>query len=164
MRSVERLREQIRTIRAISAGPEEQFFRIDTGISGWSPAEHLDHLIKVASAVVGRIRDADAAPGKRGISFAGRIILATGWIPRGKGRSPERMRGTRATPAAIEAALVELEESLGRVDAAMVASRRPTVPHPRFGGLTPSQGLRFVVIHNAHHLKIVDEILKGNRP
>ena len=163
MTSVERLREQIRSIRAIAANPEEDLFRVDSKISGWSPAEHLDHLIKVASAVVHRARDTSAAAEKRSISFIGRIILATGWIPRGKGRSPERMRGARATAAEIEAAVAKLEESLGRVDAAMMASEVPTIPHPRFGGLTPSQGLRFVIIHNIHHLKIVNEILRTKR-
>jgi DinB superfamily len=156
--SIVRLRAQLEQIRALIDTPD--LLDADAGISRWSPAEHLDHLIKVSSAIVGRVREENPPAEPRGISFLGQLILTCGWIPRGRGRSPARLHGARASPVELEAALTKLEKSVAAVMPEMLTPRTPTVPHPLFGGLTPSQGMRFVVIHNAHHLKIVRDILR----
>lgn len=129
-------------------------------ISRWSPAEHVDHTLKVALSVVNRLARPEPVDGS--ISLLGRAVLLVQWIPRGAGKSPARLYGARETPLVLETTLAKLEERLGGLSAAdLDASRTPTVPHPRFGGLTPRQALRFIAIHTDHHLKIVDEILRG---
>jgi hypothetical protein len=35
------------------------------------------------------------------------------------------------------------------------------LPHPYFGGLTPVQTLRFLVVHTGHHLRIVADIRRA---
>lgn len=160
MTSLARLRAQLEQIRALAQSPD--IFEANERISRWSVAEHLDHLIKVSGAIVRRVCEENPPVEPRGISFTGRVVLACGWMPRGVGKAPKHVYGARATPVELEAAATKLEKSIAAVVPAMLALRTPTVPHPRFGGLTPAQAMRFVVIHNAHHLKIVTEILRGN--
>ncbi|HUR83140.1 MAG TPA: DinB family protein [Thermoanaerobaculia bacterium] len=152
-----RIRGQFERIRALTG--DARLFTINEKISGWSSAEHLDHLLKVAKSVFDRLPSDEVLP--RGISFTGRCVLACRWIPRGVGKTPERLAGKQCTLEELEARFGRVSTALEALDTAAVdAARNPNVPHPRFGGLTPSQALRFVTIHNAHHLKIVGDILR----
>src|SRR5215213_90841 len=75
--------------------------------------------------------------------LVGRLVLLLGWIPRGRGKSPSRLIGTRADGAEIEAALLRLEQELDALPAdGLHGSRGKIVPHPLFGALTPPQALR----------------------
>jgi DinB superfamily len=154
--SLARIREQLLRMRAIVQSP--RLLDAKQSISNWSPAEHIDHSVKVALSIVNRLTKPE--PVERPLSFLGRAVLYCNWIPRGRGRSPAKLHGARETPLVLETALTKLEERLASVSAADVdAARMPVVPHPRFGGLTPQQALRFLAIHTEHHLKIVAEIL-----
>jgi hypothetical protein len=147
-------------MRGLAALPEARLFA-ETPISQWSPAEHLDHTIKVSRAIAGVIADSAAPVQPTRMSFAGKLVLTFGWIPRGRGKAPERLRGTRATAEQLVTALDRLLATLGDLAAGDLAARTTaTVPHPRFGAMTPSEGLRFAVVHNAHHLRIVRDVLK----
>jgi DinB superfamily len=159
-RSISRVRTQLARMRELAARPDGELFAA-APCSGWSPSEHIDHSIRVCASIVLRILDAEAPRGERGLSAAGRIILLLGRIPRGRGKSPERVRGLRQTRDELHASLDKLEGKLALLAADHLEERRgPIVPHPRFGGLIPSQALRFAAIHNDHHLRIVDDILK----
>ena len=153
-----RVRAQIERMRALARSPKLSMLR--ERVSAWSPAEHLDHLAKVTESVVLVLGDPDAPPRRRGINLVGRVVLLVGWIPRGIGKTPERLSGTRASADEIEAALARVSAAFDALPFDRLGtSRVPVVRHPRFGGLTPPQALRFLAVHNAHHLKIVDDIL-----
>lgn len=160
---VQRLRTQAAEMRALASLPEAQLFaRWEK--SAWTPSEHLDHSLKVAVAVVRTLLRADAQRGRR-ISALGRLILFLGWIPRGRGKAPERLSGARASSVELLATLDHHEAQLAQLEASHLASARgPIVPHPYFGGLTPPQALRFVAIHTHHHLKIVADVLRRGVP
>ena len=148
-------------MRALADSGESRLFTV-AQCSGWCPSEHLDHIVKVSTSVVNRLLQLDA-PATPGISLLGRVILAIGRIPRGKGKSPERVRGTRVSSAELHASLIKLEEKLDLLSGVHLAEKRGAiVPHPRFGGLRPGQALRFTAIHNDHHLRIIRDILKGS--
>lgn len=156
--SLERVREQLRHMRALADSPR---ITAVAACSAWTPAEHLDHSVKVAASIVNRLLDLEAPRGDRPVSALGRIILALGRIPRGRGKAPERLRGARATAAELHAGLTKLEGKIDELDASHLADTRGAiVPHPRFGGLRPSQALRFAAVHNDHHLRIIADILR----
>ena len=161
MKSIARIQQQLGRIRALAAQP--QLFDVCPDVSNWCIGEHLDHILKVSTSVISRVRETNPPAEKRGISLLGRAILTIGGIPRGKGRSPARLVGTRVPASDLEASLAKLESAIAGITPEMIALQSPTVPHPIFRGLTPAQALRFVVIHNAHHLKIVDELLDARR-
>jgi hypothetical protein len=130
-------------------------------VSAWCLAEQIDHVTKVTASVVEVLADANAPPLSRGLNFVGRLLLLSGWIPRGVGKSPRRLTGTPVPTPDLDAALARLVAAFDALPFERLrASRVPIVRHPKFGGLTPPQALRFLVVHTKHHLKIVDEILR----
>lgn len=160
-RILTRLNAQVDELRRRSSLGDAELAK-SCGVSGWTPAEHLDHLIKVSSSIVRRLLDLEAVPLPSGINPVGRLILFLGRIPRGKGKAPERLRGTKVTAAELLASLDRLRADVERLqDAHLSRKRGPVVPHPRFGGLTAAQAIDFTVLHNRHHLQIIDDILKA---
>lgn len=159
-RSVARIRGQAAQMRRIFAEAEGDLASRPVPRSAWCAAEHFDHTIKVAHSILALLAKPEIAAMPTGINLIGRVVLAVGWIPRGRGKSPERLRGAAVTMDELEAKLAGLEaviESVaGRTDA---PSNIPIVRHPLFGGLTHNQALRFVAIHTHHHLKIVETCL-----
>jgi hypothetical protein len=153
------LQEQVAEMRRLSALPDTQLFAT-CDVSHWTPSEHLDHSVKVMASVVRRLLKLDAERG-RPLSAVGRLILLFGWIPRGRGKSPERLRGARVTREELFTALDALAGYLALLQAShLERGRGPIVPHPIFGGLTPPQAVRFAAIHTHHHLKIVADMLR----
>lgn len=154
--SVQQMSTQFARMRALASGPQEQLWLTISNVSAWCPAEHLDHLTKASSSIFRRLLDGGAAPPRHAINLIGRLVLTLGWIPRGRGKTPERLSGTRANCAALLASIDEMESLARQLDpGALTPVRTPVVPHPKFGGLTPAQALRFVAIHNEHHLRII---------
>jgi hypothetical protein len=157
--NLDSIRTQLERMRTLTRSAELSTCR--ERVSGWCPAEHLDHLVKVTESVVGVLGDPDARPLPKSINAIGRLVLRLGWIPRGIGKSPKRLTGTRAPATDLEAAVARLAQAFDALPfAALRASRVPIVRHPVFGGLNPPQALRFLEVHNAHHLKIVADILE----
>lgn len=152
-----RLKSQFARMRSLVASGDEGLLVTCDAVSGWCPAEHVDHLAKVSTSIFDRILSKGVIDNPKPLSFIGRLILLIGWIPRGKGRSPEKLHGKRADHATLLASLSAAEALLARLDGFPLGNA-PSVPHPRFGGLTPAQALRFVEVHNEHHLKIVRDI------
>ena len=156
--SLERVRAQLREMRALADSPQ---LLAEAHCSAWTPAEHLDHSVKVTASIINRLLDREAPRGDGGMSATGRIVLAVGRIPRGRGKSPERLRGARIGAAELHAGLTKLEGKIDELEASHLADTRGAiVPHPRFGDLRPSQALRFAAVHNDHHLRIIEDILR----
>ncbi len=134
-----------------------------TGISAWSIAEHLDHLALANRAITQGIEGMLAAPDQDeggDLNLIGRTVLLTGWIPRGKGQAPDFTRPRGALPADLRVELAEIQADVAGLEGRLstVAAARGRRAHPAFGGLRPLQWLRFVGIHNRHHLKIMRDI------
>lgn len=129
------------------------------GVSAWSVAEQIDHLVKVNQSIFAHLLTRTLATGKT-ISWAGRFVLLTGWIPRGKGTSPKKLRGATATAAELTAALEACRDTFRRLaeEPDPLLDPTPSLPHKMFGSLTAVEALRFVPIHTRHHLKIVEDI------
>jgi hypothetical protein len=150
--SLSRIREQSARIRAALltrdiAQPVER--------SAWCVAEHLDHTIKVTSSTMRVLLKPELPRLPNGINMIGRLVLLTGWIPRGRGKAPEKLRGAVCSAEDLKARLVELDELIDRIAAEPPRNGDPVVRHPFFGGLSFRQALRFLAIHTDHHLKIV---------
>ncbi len=141
-------------------------------VSAWSVGRHLEHLLLSDRRIVGWLegvgggggsgkRDRDADPGRRGPTLAGRLVLLTGFIPRGRGQAPDFTMPADMSRDALEngframrARVASLEP---RLDA--LAASRATLPHPSLGLFTAPRWLRFAAVHHAHHEKIIRSIL-----
>ena len=157
-RSIARLRAQSETMREIALSRGDRLRSACPVVSGWCPAEHVDHSVKVALAMLGQLLEpvpVDVRP----ISMLGHIVLLSGYIPRGKAKAPKRVRPVMASIEELIAGLDTLDAAIDRVaDPAWRGPEAPIVPHPYFGGLTSVQTLHFIGVHTHHHLKIIRDI------
>jgi hypothetical protein len=159
-RSRAAIRRQVDDMLAMPAKVGDALFVQRPGVSGWSAGEHLDHLAKVTGSVLRQLSKNEAVDVPP-ISVIGRVILTTGWIPRGKARSPEKLRAVVTTREELEKAFAELAAMIGAFPGETdLLSGRPLMKHPIFRGLDATQSLRFIEIHNAHHLKIARDVLR----
>jgi hypothetical protein len=161
--SIDRIEKQLVRIAATATLPEARLWEVLPHVSGWSVAQHLDHVIKVNASVANGLLSANLEPLPKGMNILGHVILTIGRIPRGRGRSPARMVGARVTGLEIDAALSSLERSLAKVKELDLAKPSPPViGHPRFRALTAPEALRFMAVNTDHHLRIIDDVLRAS--
>lgn len=134
-------------------------------ISGWSVTQHADHLTQADALILPRLERAlaDRPDGpRRRITLGGRIVLWTGYIPRGAGKAPPPTRAAaEPDPAVVRSRLARERDQVARLGEQLdLLAALPTgLDHPYFGRLDGGQWLRFLEIHHHHHAKIVREIL-----
>ncbi|HVT14609.1 MAG TPA: DinB family protein [Thermoanaerobaculia bacterium] len=132
-------------------------------VSGWSVADHLEHLVLVDRGVLNLLDGLLAGPPPppiAGINLAGRLVMLLGFIPRGAGRATTPLRPQGMTAEELRSRLAETAERVRRLGPRLAeiegaAGRRP---HLIFGGLTAAQWHRFLTVHHHHHLKIIRDI------
>lgn len=134
--------------------------QIALSVSTWSIGQHLDHAMRaqagIAATLDGSATIVDGPP----TTLLGRVLLAVGWIPRGRGRAPPY-----TVPQPVDAQALQSAFDAAITRHAALAAHLPDIAgdpsrsmHPVFGGLTRRQWLRFAFIHLRHHLKIVRDI------
>jgi len=166
VRSLDRVSEQLARLQALTA--DQVVFdarRLDC--SRWSVGRQLDHVERASRATFDRVdqllADPAAAPPQR-LTAVGRIVLISGWIPRGVGKAPRATRPDEAARdrvqlgAAFERLADRTEGYRARIEG--IAAGRSGARHPYFGLLGPAKWMRFTAVHQNHHLKIVGRILR----
>ena len=124
-------------------------------VSKWTVGKQLEHLLLSDESVLDRfdrLTDGREGPAPGGKTLIGRIILFTGFIPRGAGKAPEAVKPAGRDAADIEAGLrrlagrmAELTEQLQLLEEAGWRCR-----HPYFGALDVGEWMRFMDIHHRH--------------
>lgn len=159
-----RVLSQIDRLLAIAEDPGA-FPDARTDVSRWSPLLHAEHLARAGHGSLGQLDKALERDGGASLKPLGFLVLTLGWLPRGRGKSPEP-----AVPQGIEREPVaaELHTFRDRVEALEsrldeIAAGKGRAAHPFFGGLTPARWVRFLEVHHHHHLKIVEDIRRAWR-
>ncbi|MEO6259234.1 MAG: hypothetical protein ABIP63_02750, partial [Thermoanaerobaculia bacterium] len=112
-RQVQQLRALIDEIDGLARN-ESQFALRREAVSNWSVAEQLDHAVRVCSSILAGIHE----PGEtlpRRLNWIGRMVLATGYIPRGRGRSPKSMLPMPCSREELGTSVSEVRSLLARV-------------------------------------------------
>jgi hypothetical protein len=135
-------------------------------VSGWSVGRQLEHLLLsdrmilegMDGLLAGKLQSAGGGP-----SLLGRVVLWTGFIPRGRGRAPEGVVPAGMEAEAMAAGFREISDRLEALEPKLgeLAASRSTYRHPVLGCFNPYQWLEFVRIHHHHHGKIMGEIAKS---
>ena len=157
-------------------GDETLFGASDAELSKWSVGEQLSHVVLSLSRMGKYITTAvsDEALGETnsesetrgsGPNKMGRMILTTGFIPRGRGQAPKfvipKDRPDRT----------KILEDLNRAHATWTAlvdvgssiqASKTILPHHLLGDFTAAHWVRFAGVHTKHHLKIIFDILESN--
>lgn len=120
---------------------------------GW----HIDHSLKVINGVIEVLKNASTNQQPK-VKLMGSICILFRYIPRGRGKAPERV----LPPEIITKEDLEKQISLAKQNITMISNidSRATFEHLYFGVLSKNQTIRFLETHTKHHLKIIRDILK----
>jgi hypothetical protein len=157
---------QLALMAELAQGPALELAARAPAVSGWSVAEQLEHLVLVDRAVlkgVGRILDDPQPPAAPDVNLLGRVVLGTGFMPRGRARTNPAYHPAAMPQEALHAAILDVDRGLGEMAPRLGELERASgrSRHLRFGGLGGRQWLRFLAVHHHHHLKIVRDIRRA---
>jgi len=117
---------------------------------------HLEHCLKIVVAISDTLEQSNPNEYRPKFSFWKSIILWTGYMPRGRAKSPKPFNNLeKVNIAQLPELLTKAKLALAKLDSLPANS---FFKHPMFGHLNLSETKRFIFIHSNHHLKIVDEI------
>lgn len=161
-----RLLDSLARAKVVVAWPEDRLYVRDERISLWSPAQHLEHLSLVLVRVLRTIELLREGEDERILrqgrpSFAARMLLLTGWIPRGRGESPDEViPDPRPVRHRLQTTLADATLQAARLEpvAAGLAAVEGRFPHPALGAFDAAEWMRFLHVHTKHHLAIIEDI------
>jgi len=125
-------------------------------VSKWSIGMHIQHCAMVMNGVCRALNQSNPPAPKTKFSPVSSIIFLTGRIPRGRGRAPDVVIPSQSvTPTVLTDLLAESESWMERVSQ---LDPDAWFEHFAFGVLNRNKTIRFLGIHNRHHLRIVTDI------
>ncbi|HEX6791214.1 MAG TPA: DinB family protein [Candidatus Krumholzibacteria bacterium] len=130
-------------------------------VSRWTVGMHVHHCC-LSMIGISRTLQKSAPPKPRAKPSLQRFVaLRLGYIPRGRAQSPA---------VVIPDALVApdqlhrlLDDSVVRIRDASALDPDRWFVHPLLGHMDRDGALRFVLVHNRHHLRIVSDIIRRSR-
>ena len=128
-------------------------------VSKWSVGMHVQHCCLATIAVCESLVASEPPVPRSSFSLVVSAIFLTGRIPRGRGKSPEQaIPRDQIWTNEMEGLLLDSER---RLEAARQVSRDHWYRHFAFGVLDRDRTLKFIGIHNRHHIRIVQDILRA---
>ena len=129
----------------------------DPQVSDWSVGMHIHHCALSMAGIAQRLIDCESPspPGRPNLTRS--VILRTGKIPRGVAQAPEVAWPSSDLSATTIAE--KLDEAEALLDRLPPVSERAWFQHFGLGVLKKKAAVRFISVHNAHHLSIVADIL-----
>lgn len=128
-------------------------------VSRWSVGMHVQHCCLATIAVCESLVASEPPVPRSSFSFVTSVIFLTGRIPRGRGKSPEQAIPREGIWTNELEGL--LQESERRIEEARQVSRDHWYRHFSFGVLDRDRTLKFIGIHNRHHVRIIQDILRA---
>lgn len=132
--------------------------RRNESVSKWSVGMHIHHSILVGLGIAERLEASNPGGSKPSFSLLRSTVFLTRTIPRGRGKASESVIPDES-PQRDE--IIEGLQVAGQVEARI--SRMPRSKwwkHGIFGVMDPRGALKFIEVHNHHHLKIIEDILR----
>ena len=127
-------------------------------VSEWSTGMHVHHCcLAMIGICQSLIASTPPPPPRSGFSLRTSLIFLSGRIPRGRGRAPDVVVPRQdVSPAELWTLLDQSERILAEVNH---LDPKTWFRHVAFGVLDRDKTLRFIRIHNRHHLRIISDIV-----
>jgi len=122
---------------------------------GW----HLEHSLLALIKMITAVEHSNPAEYKKEFNFKRSLVLLMGKIPRGKARVPDSVRPGENTDIATINALVEKAKQKAELFEKLEKAK--FFKHPVFADLRLAQARKIIAIHTIHHLRIIEDIIKG---
>ena len=126
-------------------------------ISDWSVGRHIAHCCLAMSSILQSLGESTPPRPPRGFSLRRFAILRLGRIPRGRAQAP------KAVVLDDEPEVVRLHELLESARELLAEAQRLPADawfrHFALGVLDRDECLRFLAVHNAHHVRIAREVV-----
>ena len=149
------LKQQLETLETNIVNQE----LFNPAISGANVGWQIEHLLLTMNMVIEQLKKSNPSNYKWRFKFSRILILnILKKIPRGRAKAPEIVKPKSYDEKSLKAhvdltkANVEL---LGSLDSEKYFS------HPFFGDLKVKKTIKFLEIHNEHHIKIIGEIVNS---
>lgn len=131
----------------------------EPSVSKWSVGQHVQHML-LAHVGIAKLLN-ESVPGAeehRGFNIRRMIAMGLGWFPRGRAKAPPGVIPDTTVEIAILVRLLkQAREAVQRIES---ADPKCWFRHHILGVMSAPQCLRFLAIHNHHHLKILRDIMK----
>ncbi len=119
---------------------------------------HLDHILKVLNSICIAAQNSNPNDYSPKFSLYKSFILFSGYMPRGKGRSPKSLNNLEQIK--LDDLLRQFEWAKSHLSQLENLSSKHHFKHPLFGHLNKEQTKRFIKVHSHHHLKIIKDIIE----
>lgn len=121
---------------------------------------HLEHSLKIIKSISETVAESKPEDFKPKFNIGKYFILWSNSIPRGKGRSPKPFNNLDDIDhSRLPQRLADAKDALKLLDG---LHAKQHFRHPMFGDLNLAQSKKFINIHTAHHLDIIEEIIASN--
>ncbi len=126
-------------------------------VSKWSVGMHVHHCCLGMIGICQTLIASTPPPPRSRFSLIRALIFLSGRIPRGRGRSPDAAVPKQdISPAELLALLEETERKLNDVRQLDAGT---WYKHFAFGVFDRDKTIKFIRIHNRHHLRIISDIM-----
>jgi len=128
------------------------------GVSGWSVGMHVHHCCLATVGICRFLAASEPPPPRSRFSMLRSFVLLSGRIPRGRGKAPDRsVPRDDVSRAELMGFIDECERMLA---VAKQLDRCTWFEHFAFGIRDRNKAVRFIDIHNRHHLRIIGDIVR----
>lgn len=122
---------------------------------GWHTEHSLLALIKMISAV----EHSNPSDYKKKFNLKRSIVLMLGKIPRGRAKVPDSVKPCEEISMFSIKGLIEKAKQ--KAELFEKQSHDKFFTHPVFGDVQVKQARRIIAIHTHHHIKIINDMLRG---
>jgi hypothetical protein len=137
------------------------FEKINTKISSVSVGWHIAHSTLVIKQIIEQLEKSDIKDYKWEFNLSRFFVFSLNKIPRGKGKAPKSVQ--IEDDFTIENLKKYLEIAKSKVIQINTLQNNSYFTHPFFGKLNLKASKKMLQIHTKHHIKIIEDIIIGNK-
>ncbi len=132
--------------------------KVNVIVSASSVGWHLEHTLLVLINVTESIKNSKPEEFKANFNFVRTIVFTLNKMPRGKGKAPKSVQPN--VDITLDSIKTKLQLAKEKVNELYNLDKNKHFAHPYFGNVKLNGCIKFLGIHTAHHIKIIEDIIK----
>jgi hypothetical protein len=132
--------------------------KVNTAISASSVGWHIEHTLLVLINVTERIKNSKPEEFKANFNLVRTNVFTLNKMPRGKGKAPKSVQPNM--DITLNSVKTKLELAKEKVNELYNLDKNKHFAHPYFGNVKLNGCIKFLGIHTAQHIKIIEDIIE----